>query len=196
MANVVLDESLFEAYLKCKTKFYLKLSGTKASNPEFTNYQKNVFSSYTEKGSKLLHHDFNEADCFIGTPLLKDFTKYKYIFIINCLLQGNGIKSHIHALQKMNTRGSRRFTPYAPLRFIPTEKITKQDKLILAFDALAVSRYLGKEPLFGKIIHGSGHSIIKVRLTELIKSANAIVDEILGQQLELNPPATILNKHW
>lgn len=192
---MVLDESLFDAYLKCKTKFYLKLSGNEASNPDFSNYKQNIFANYRAKVSKKLRHDFNEADCFIGTPILKDFTRNKYKFIINCLLQGNGIESHIHALEKMNTRGSRRFTPYVPLRFIPTEKITKQDKLILAFDALVVSSYLGKEPLFGKIIHGSKHSIIKVRLTELIKSANAVVDEILGQQSELNPPATILNKH-
>ena len=174
---MVLDESLFDAYLKCKTKFYLKLSGNKPSNPEFGNYPQDFFDNYRTEVTNKLHNDFNEVDCFIGTPLFKDFTRIKYKFIINCLLEGDGIKCHIHALEKMNIRGSRRFTPYAPLRFIPTEKITKKDKLILAFDALVMSRYLGKEPLFGKIIHGNKYSITKVRLTELIKSANEIVDD-------------------
>lgn len=192
---MVLDECLFDAYLKCKTKFYLKLSGNEASNPEFSNYQQNVFDNYTVNISKKIRHVFNEADCFIGTPPSKDFKRKKYRLIINCLLQGNGIESHIHALEKTNTRDSQRFTAYAPIRFIPTEKITKQDKLILAFDALAVSRHLGKEPLFGKIIHGSKHSTIKVRLNELIASANAVVGEILGQQSKFKPPDTILNKH-
>ena len=195
MKSLILNESLFDAYLKCKSKFYLKLSGTVASDPEFSNYRQNLSCNYRVEALKELRQDFNRSDCFFGTPLLIDFKRNKYKFIINCALQSNGIKSHIHALEKIDTCASRRFTSYAPLRFITTERITKQDKLMLAFDGLAISGYLGKEPLLGKIIHGNKHSVIKVRLIELIESANEIINEIFGQQWELNPPATILNKN-
>jgi hypothetical protein len=55
MASIVLDESLFDAYLVCKTKFYLKLSGNKAFNTEFSdNYRADV--------AKKLLHDFNKHE--------------------------------------------------------------------------------------------------------------------------------------
>lgn len=195
MERTVIDETLFSAYLKCETKFYLKFAGETGSDIEFANCKQRLVRRYKEEGQEQLRHSFRPDELFVGTPSVSAFRKKEYRLIIDCVLQVDGIKSHIHALEKMNTRGSRRSTPYAPVRFIPTGKITKQDKLLLAFDALATSRYLDKEPSLGKIIHGNEHSIKKVRLTELMKLAIAVVDEILRKQPELNPTAVILNKH-
>jgi len=43
---------------------------------------------------------------------------------------------------------------FIPIRFIFTNKLGKDDKLLLAFDAFVLSEMLGREVRFGKIIHG------------------------------------------
>jgi hypothetical protein len=47
---------------------------------------------------------------------------------------------------------------FIPIRFVPTKKLSKDTKLLLAFDALALSEMLGQEVTFGKIIHGDKHA--------------------------------------
>ena len=78
---------------------------------------------------------------------------------------------------------------------MPNEKITKHDKLLLAFDALALSTASGRKPPFGKIIHGSEQTAVKVNLDGLMDMAKSVVGKIAAQQASNAPPPLILNKH-
>src|SRR5260221_882146 len=63
---------------------------------------------------------------------------------------------------------------YRPLSFVPSEKLTGADRLLLAFDALAISHTMGKTPANGKIIHASKHTaaVIPGILASNIKSVS------------------------
>ncbi len=78
---------------------------------------------------------------------------------------------------------------------MPNEKLSKDDKLLLAFDALTLCAALGKAPLFGKIMHGAQQSIVKVKLGELIKVARTVVEKITTQKASNEPPQLVLNRH-
>jgi len=54
------------------------------------------------------------------------------------------------------------YSDFRPIRFIFTSKLKKIDKLILAFDALALSEMLGREVSHGKNIYGSDYATIKI----------------------------------
>jgi hypothetical protein len=53
------------------------------------------------------------------------------------------------------------------IRFVFTNKLDEDDKLVLAFDAFALSRSLGFEIGLGKIIHGDDHVALKVKTSAL-----------------------------
>jgi hypothetical protein len=56
---------------------------------------------------------------------------------------------------------------FIPSRFIFTNKLGKDDKLLLAFDAFVLSAALGREIPVGKIIHGDDHATLKVKTSAL-----------------------------
>lgn len=105
------------------------------------------------------------------------------------------MQSHLHALERLDSSGKTKHSSYVPVRFVPGEKLTKHDKLLLAFDALVVHAASGKMPSFGKIIHGSELRVAKVRVAELMKATRSVVRRITAQQANTNPPPLILNKH-
>jgi hypothetical protein len=56
---------------------------------------------------------------------------------------------------------------FIAIRFASTNKLSKNVKLLLAFDALALSDALGQEVSLGKIIHGDNHTTLKVNTSLL-----------------------------
>ena len=52
---------------------------------------------------------------------------------------------------------------FIPIRFVFTNKLGKDEKLLLAFDAFVLSEILGREISLGKIIHGDNQSTLKVK---------------------------------
>src|SRR5262249_23307489 len=84
---------------------------------------------------------------------------------------------------------------FIPIRFVPGEKVTKQDKLLLAFDALVLWTVAGQAPLFGKIIHGCEQATAKVDVAGLMDSVRATVGKIAVQQARHTLPLLVLNQH-
>ena len=48
-----------------------------------------------------------------------------------------------------------------------TNKLGKDEKLLLAFDAFVLAEMLGREGSLGRIIHGDDHAALKVRTAGL-----------------------------
>ena len=82
-----------------------------------------------------------------------------------------------------------------PIRCVPREKITTQDKLLLAFDALVLWTVSDEAPRFGKIIHGRKQATAKVELAGWMDMAKTVVSKIAVQQANPTPPPLILNPH-
>jgi predicted RecB family nuclease len=190
-----ITEDIFQAFLRCETKSYLKFSGAVGLQREFTDWERNFVEDYKQKCCVQLRSNFSEDECFVGTSLPQDFEKNKYRFLIDCVVRAQELQSHTHALERLPSPGRTKYNPYIPIRFVPSEKITKQDKLLLAFDALALSSASGRKPLFGKIIHGSEQTAVKVDLAELMDMARSVVGKIAAQQASSTPPPLMLNKH-
>jgi predicted RecB family nuclease len=73
--------------------------------------------------------------------------------------------------------------------------LNKNDKLMIAFDALVLSDVLGKEISIGKIIHGDNHATLKVKTSGLateVKKHIVKIDMLLSSPA---PPDLILIPH-
>ena len=79
---MLLTDEIFEAFLKCETKAYLKLTSAAGSQTEFTDWRQQITADYKHKCSGIA-----------GRKLQSDES--------------------------------------IPIRFVPNEKITKDDKLLL-----------------------------------------------------------------
>jgi len=64
------------------------------------------------------------------------------------------LESRLHAVKRVPPEGRGKPAQFIPIRFFFTNKLTKDDKLLMAFDALVLSEPLGRQVALGKIIHG------------------------------------------
>ena len=84
---------------------------------------------------------------------------------------------------------------YYPIRFVPSEKVACSDKILLAFDAIALSRITGIVPSVGRIIYGNRFATTVVPLAKLIREVRAAIAEIAVLRSRTEPPAAVFNKH-
>ena len=192
---MLITADIFQAFLNCETKAHLKCSGAVGDQREYSDWQEHLLDNYKRKCATQLRSLFRKDESFVGTSFPQGLENSKSRLVLDCLVQAPGIQSQIHALERAASPVKTKHSPYIPIRFVPKEKVTNRDKLLLAFDALALSKASGKMPLFGKIIHGSAQKAVRVQLAGLIQTAQSIVEKITAQQATSTPPPLMLNKH-
>jgi predicted RecB family nuclease len=192
---MLITTEIFRAFLNCETKSYLKSSGDSGPQREFIEWERSRLDDFKQKCLVKLCANFEADECLVATSSLQSLENSKYRLIIDCVLQAQGLQSHVHALERLVAPVKSKHNALIPIRFLPNEKITKHDKLLLAFDALVLFTAFGEMPLFGKIMHGSEQRITKVKLASLIEMSKTVVSKIAAQQASATPPQLILNKH-
>ena len=114
------------------------------------------------------------------------------------------VESRLHAIERVPSEVRGKAAQFIPIRFIFRNKLTKDDKLLLAFDAFVLSAVLGREISLGKIIHGDDHACLRAarKQATLKVRTSALAGEVrkrLGQIAMLlsnpAPPDLVLNRH-
>jgi predicted RecB family nuclease len=75
------------------------------------------------------------------------------------------------------------------------EKVSRSDKLLLAFNALALSAVQRRPARVGKIVHGAGHKVLRVKVVALLDEVRRLLAEVEAAQVERSPPRVTLNGH-
>ena len=110
-------------------------------------------------------------------------------------LQTNDLESRLQAIEKVPSEGRAKPLQFIPYRFQFTNKLTKNDKLSLAFDALVLSEAMGCDVSFGKIMHGDGHATSKVKLSSLVSAVRKRITGLTALLADNSPPDLVLNRH-
>ena len=105
------------------------------------------------------------------------------------------LESRLHAVERVPSEGRGKPAQFIPIRFIFRNKLTKDDRLLLAFDALVLSQVLGREVSLGKIIHGDDHATLKVKTSALAGEVRKRLEKIAALLSSPAPPDLVLNRH-
>jgi predicted RecB family nuclease len=105
------------------------------------------------------------------------------------------IETCLHAVERIPSAGRGQPAQFIPIRFIYRNKLTKDDKLLLAFDAFVVSEMLGRAVSLGKIIHGDDHAALKVKTSALAGEVRKRLGRITALLASPAPPDLVLNRH-
>ena len=190
-----ITEEAFEAFLKCPTKSYLCSTRALGVHSEFSEWQERQRIEFKRTGWERFRCNVRRDELFVGTPPLQALEDRRYRVIIDYTVDLPEIHSRLHALERTPSATGTVDFPYIPVRFVPSEKLTISDKLLVAFDALALSQAFGKTPRTGKIVHGCQYATLKVPLAQLIDKVRLVVGRIAAQQDSDMPPPLVLNKH-
>jgi predicted RecB family nuclease len=192
---MVITQEIFEAFLRCPTKSYLYSHGPIPTASALTNSRQQLQVAFLRDGVSGISRKIPAADLFVGTPVANAVKQRAHRVILDCIITTPALRSRLHGMEL--TRSSKRtgHNSYVPLRFVPNEKISGVDKLVLAFDAFALSHLSGGKPQCGKVIHGTDFKTTTVPLTTHYGKLQTIIASIGTQNNSPMPPPLVLNKH-
>ena len=153
---------LFEAYLKCHTKCFLRSLGETTTGNGYSDWGQAQQASYRSEEIKRLTQGAAQYQCVIRPIDGEDVQAAKWCFAVETTARAQNLESTIHAVERLTSEGRDRLALFMPIRFIFTNKLHKDDKLLLAFDAFVLSELLGREVGLGKIVHGDDRATLKV----------------------------------
>jgi predicted RecB family nuclease len=187
--------SLFEAGIKCLTKCFLRSIGEQGVGNAYADWVKTKSDSYHRAGIKRLIVGAGHDECISDLAATEKLETAKWRLAVDVKAHARNLESNIHALEQMQSQKSRQASEIIPIRFISTNKLTSDDKMLLSFDALVLSEMLGREISLGKIIHGDTRTTLKVKTTVLARKVRKLIGRI-DKMLFLNaPPELVLHRH-
>jgi predicted RecB family nuclease len=191
----VLTNDTFASFLYCKRKAFLRAAGTPGRPPDIEMVLLDLERVYRYKALEAFLAQYCE-EAVVHEPLcLETALKDRPMVVVNANAVADGLSSAIQALEQTE-RTTRRGVPvYTPVLFLSNETVSRADKLLLAFNALALSAVQRVLPPTGKIVHGNSYTVLKCKLEPLIREVRKLVAQIQTTQIESTPPRVTLNRH-
>ncbi len=185
---------ILEAYLKCPTKCWLRSAGEPPTDGTWPQYSQAQEESYRSAEIELMLLRARPSES-IRFPQADRLKAGKWRLAIGVLAQTAHLESYLHAVESSPSEGRGRPAQLVALRFFSANKLGRDAKLLLGFDALALSGMLGTEVGYGKIIHGDNHAVLNVKAPTLDVELRKRIAEITVLLSSPSPPDLILIPH-
>jgi predicted RecB family nuclease len=186
---------LVQAYLRCPTKCFLRARGDTGAGNAYAEWLATQNEFYRHEAIERLKQVAGPGGCVIGMPALENLKTAKWRFAVDFVARAQNLESAIHVVERVPSEGRGKAALFFPIRFICTNKLTRDDKSLLAFDALVLSEVLGRKVGFGKIIHGNGHATLKVKTSALAGEVRKLIGKIATLLSSPSPPDLVLNRY-
>jgi predicted RecB family nuclease len=192
---MIISTPLFEAYLDCDTKCWLRAHGERSTENTYAEWTRLKSESYCEDGRKHVLAMFPENSRAIAPLISTNAKDLTWRVAADVRLQTNVLETRLQAVERMPAEGRAKLAQLIPYRFQFNNKLAKNDRLSLAFDALVLSEAIGCEAGFGKVIHGDGCATSKVKLSSLVSTVRKEVAGLVALLANDSPPELVLNRH-
>jgi len=193
-----ITSDVFEAYLKCPTKCWLRSTGELSAGNTYSEWVKAQNDSYRTTGTERLLAE-SPKDEVVLSPDMENVkgAKWRLASGLAVLAQMNFcvLESELHAVERVPAEGRGKLAQFIPIRFLFTNRLSKDDKLLLALDAFALSKSLGREVSVGRIIHGDDHATLKVKTSAMTSEVRKRIEKIATLLANATPPDLVLNHH-
>ena len=191
---VVVTSCLLEAFLACPMKCYLLSKGEIAVGSDYTNWVATRTESYRSEGIHKVTaghpHELGSDSLELGRR-----TNASWHFAIDQIVRIQDWEASLQVVQRVPLEGTNSSAKLVPIRFVPANKLTSSDKMMAAFDALALSKSLGVKTSVAKIVHGEKWSVVTVKANTLSRFVHRAISQAAAVLSTTSPPDLILNRH-
>jgi len=150
---------------------------------------------FNVQATRSLRSDFKSTATIRNRPLsLDDLHEGRDILFDVCAADGE-FRSRIDAISKTVGKSAAGSFHYEPILFSRDARISKTQKLSLAFRAYALGRLQAKSPDYGTVLFGGDLKRSRVRLAPFSKSISPIIDSVRSQIEGDHVPTLSLNRH-
>ena len=193
-----INPEVFEAYLKCPTKCWLRSTGEISGGNTYSEWMKAQNDSYRVSETRRLVAE-SPNDEVVFSPDVRNFkaSKWRLAFsvAVRAQIDSGALDSELHAVERVSSEGRGQHAQFIPIRFTFTNKLYRDDALLLAFDALVLSEMLCCDLTCGKIVHGDDHATRRVKTAALAAKVRKTIGKIATLVANHSPPDLVLNRH-
>ncbi|HJX18970.1 MAG TPA: IS66 family transposase [Acidiferrobacterales bacterium] len=191
---MTITSQLLEAYVKCSTKCWLRRAGENASGNAYAVWVQAKSEAYRADGIKRLVAEVPDGERVVASPT-ENLKTATWRIAIDLQARVQNFETWIPIVERAPSAGRGKAAQFIPIRFVWVNKIGRHDKLLLAFDALALSKILSRDVPVGKIIHGADHAVLKVKTSDLVNEVRTLIEKTAALLSSPSPPDLILNRH-
>ncbi len=195
LVNMTITVDLVEAFLKCRTKCFLRSGGEAGTGNAYAAWVRTKNDVFRIEGTKRLVAEVAPDKCAIGTQVMESLKPAQWHLGMDFAVQSQNLECSCHAVQQIPSAGRGRTAQFVPIRFVFRNKLNRDDKLLLAFDARVLSEVVSREVGLGKIVHGENYATLKVKTSALASDVRELTDKIGTLLASPLPPDLVLNRH-
>ena len=146
---------LVEAFLKCPTKCFLRARAEVETGNAYADWVRTESDVFRSEGIKRLAAGVAPDKCATGTAATESSKSAHWQFALDFVARHEDLQCCCHAVERIPSAGRGRAAQFVPIRFVFSNRLTRHDKLLLAFDALVLSKVLGREVTLGRSFTGT-----------------------------------------
>jgi predicted RecB family nuclease len=192
----MITNDTFVSFLHCNRKAFLRAQGTLGYPTDIETVLLDLGQTYRRQALQAFLAPYPTQDVLYDPPRLEEALKSPVRVIVNVTASADGLSSLIQAAERTTEMGKCGAPVFAPVLFILNEIVSHADKMLLAFNALALSSVQGVLPPIGKIVHGSSFKILKCKIEPLVGEVRKLVAQIQAAQVEGAAASRVrLNRH-
>ncbi|MCX6925112.1 MAG: hypothetical protein NT154_18150 [Verrucomicrobia bacterium] len=105
------------------------------------------------------------------------------------------LASRLHAVERLEPEERGKPAQFIPIRFFYRNKLTPDDRLLLAYAALVLSESLGRDTSLGKISHGDDHATLKVKTAGLLGKVRKLAVKMAESLASGSLPGLVANTY-
>jgi len=185
----------FEAYLECPTKCWLRAQNEASTGNVYAEWARAQNETYRKEWLERRVAIVAEADRILSPTFEADRKEATWRFAVDIRVQADDLECRIPAAERVRSAGRGRRVQFIPYRFEFSNKLTKQHKLMVAFDAVVLSEAIGRDIRLGKIIHGDRFATLNVKTSSLISEVRMRIKSCAALVANTSPPDLVLNRH-
>ena len=194
-ASDPITAAVFSAFAKCPTKAHLLAIGEPPPGTFFADIEARISSTYKGivKRGQRVHADVAESLDFAQLWRSSDHAAVTHY--VNCETAVYDFTLPQHKPGGRRPRESSPSGPFVPVLFLPWDKPTLSDSLLVCFGALAVLQTTGTLPDTGTLICGDDYRHRALKIEKHVDQTRQIIDAIGKSWQGRTPPPLLLNRH-
>jgi predicted RecB family nuclease len=189
----LITNELFSDFIECRYRGYLKVTGAHGPKSLLVEVSGRLRESYHSQAREHLLQAYRVEGKLVCTDVgLSVVLANRYDLAIDVTATDSEVSVRFDALMAAPGNASGSQPDYIPVIFVNNDKVSKEDEMRLALCASVLIRWRACRPSFGRILHGSGFRIRKVKLARVLEQADKALEEIRALD---EPPPLHLNEH-
>jgi predicted RecB family nuclease len=190
----MITDQAFLSFLNCPRKAFLQEAGRPGERTDIEAVHLDMDALYLQRALEAFLVSRPPSD------ILRDPASWAAVadapqVVVNVTLGDGELQAHLHAAERAAVRGGRASPMYAPVLFVRNNRLTRIDKLLVAFQALALSAVQGAVPPVAKIIHGEIAKAVRVKIEPLLADVRRTVHAMRAVLSEPSAPRVTLIGH-